>query len=103
MAVERDKKGRIMKGSGPLNPTGAPKKLQDISQMIKDSTDGGNACIKLYLEIMEDKKANKKDRIQCATKLLEYAYGRPSQQVNATVDTTGDILFRWAKTEEESK
>ena len=85
------------------NPKGRPKKLQDIAEMIKQSTNDGSACVQLYLSIMEDKEASNKDRIQAASLLLAYAYGKPSQQINANVDHDGSLIIRWAQTEEESK
>lgn len=94
MAPKRDAKGRFLHGEVG-NPGGRPKRFRDLTQLIIESTDNGNACVQLYLTIMNNPEAANKDRIQCATHLLAYAFGKPTQQVVAKVDTVGDITFRW--------
>lgn len=78
------------------NPTGRPKKLKEIADAIKESTEEGMKCINLFLEIMESKKASNRDRIAAATKLLEYAYGKPLQQntnINTNIEVDKDRQF----------
>lgn len=102
MTVKRDEKGRVLPGQC-LNKSGRPKKDKDIRQLILDKTKDLGTVFKTLLDIMNSKKASNKDRIASAKVLLEYSMGKPAQQVNATVDTTGDIVFRWADTNEEAK
>jgi len=93
MAVKRDKHGKFLKGSEALG--GRPKGSKGIAAYIKEKTNNLKDVVDCYIEILQDNKAAKKDRIVCGTKLMEYGIGRPVQNVKGEFEHDGSITFQW--------
>lgn len=75
--VRRDELGRIVKGSGSLNPSGGRSKLTaDVAWLAREHT---MAAIATIYEIMIDSKQPAAARIKAAELILERGYGKVPQ------------------------
>jgi len=75
--VLRDEKGRIVKGSGPLNPVGHPKTVAHIRELAQEWTE--EAIEKLGWHMRNAEKD--RDQIEAARELLNRGWGKPSTSV----------------------
>ena len=79
--ANRDKTGRFIQGvSG--NPSGRPKRIEELTVTCRGLTPDAMTTVQ---EIMTSPDARGADRIQAARLVLEYAWGKPSQQVDIDV------------------
>lgn len=79
----RDDKGRYLVGvSG--NPTGRPKIVGELKELAAVHTP---QAIQTLADIMNDKNAPHAARVAASTALLDRVYGRPSQNVEARIET----------------
>lgn len=86
--IKRDEKGRIVPGSGPLNPSGRPEgsisPITRLKQIFNENPDDFEAFIKRYKENPLNEKH-----------IVEMIDGKPKQDVNldATVNGPGAIIL----------
>ena len=79
----RDEKGRYLAGvSG--NPTGRPKVIGELKELASIHTP---QAIQTLADVMNDKEAPHAARVAASTALLDRVYGRPSQNVEARIET----------------
>lgn len=79
----RDDKGRYLLGvSG--NPTGRPKVVGELKELAAVHSP---QAIQTLADIMNDKDAPHSARVAASTALLDRVYGRPSQNVEARIET----------------
>jgi hypothetical protein len=79
----RDDKGRYLAGvSG--NPTGRPKVIGELKELASIHTP---QAIQTLADVMNDKEAPHAARVAASTALLDRVYGRPSQNVEARIET----------------
>ncbi len=79
----RDDKGRYLAGvSG--NPTGRPKVIGELKELASVHTP---RAIQTLADVMNDKEAPHAARVAASTALLDRVYGRPSQNVEARIES----------------
>lgn len=94
--ADRDGAGRWVKGTSP-NPGGRPREVGDIRALAKSYTEKAVATL---AAIMDDVEAPPAARTAAACALLDRAYGRPAQSVEARLavtgvaDTAAEVLMR---------
>jgi hypothetical protein len=79
----RDDKGRFLTGQSG-NPTGRPKIVGELKELAAQHTP---QAIQTLADIMNDKEAPPAARVAASTALLDRVYGRPSQNIEAKVET----------------
>ncbi|MDD2649240.1 MAG: DUF5681 domain-containing protein [Eubacteriales bacterium] len=90
MPANRDEKGRFIKGASG-NSTGRPKTPEEFKRLAKEKSID---TLKAVIAIIEKPEINEaKDIISAARLIIEYAYGKPQQDVSATVNTGGDFTL----------
>lgn len=83
----RDEKGRLLKGTPPVNPLGRPKGIHaQVRALIGDN---GEKALQVLADIMLDTKARPRDRTECAKTLLERGFGKPIE-IQAIASLQGD-------------
>jgi hypothetical protein len=88
MTIKRDEKGRIVKGSSTLSPSGSRKK--GVKTKALEAMEKLGVCPFEFLsEVVSDKKANIKDRIVACKELLDRSYGKAPQ--HQTVESTVEV------------
>ena len=71
--VQRDAKGRLVKGSGAINPGGRPKQAAHLRARCQSATD------ELVVDAWEaEVRAQGPDWVKCSELLAAYGYGKPS-------------------------
>ena len=79
----RDDKGRYLAGvSG--NPNGRPKVIGELKELASVHTP---QAIQTLADVMNDKEAPHAARVAASTALLDRVYGRPSQNIEARIET----------------
>lgn len=86
----RDKTGRFRPGSCG-NPKGRPRLPKDVREMFQAATPD---AAKLLINTMNDPAADLKLRVDCAGRVLERVYGKPTQPIDGNLE--GKILFTLA-------
>jgi pyruvate dehydrogenase complex dehydrogenase (E1) component len=79
----RDDKGRFLTGQSG-NPTGRPKIIGELKELAAQHTP---QAIQTLANIMNDAEAPPAARVAASTALLDRVYGRPSQNIDAKVET----------------
>ena len=83
MSVSTERQGKCKPRGKPiqkgqvLNPGGRPKKIAELTEICQKNMP---AAINVFLEIINNRDAKDSDRLQAATKILEYGFGRPMQR-----------------------
>ena len=75
----RDKNGRFVKGSTPPKSPGRPKKPKELEKLMPKS-------LKTIEAILNSAKTGDRLKFETAKWVIEMNIGKPSQQVDATVD-----------------
>lgn len=88
--ANRDKAGRFVQGNR-ANPSGRPKLPQDVKEMFRAATPD---AAKLLIDTMQNQQADLKLRVDCAQRIIERVYGKPTQPIDGSMD--GQILFTLA-------
>lgn len=87
MPQNRTKTGKFVKGvSG--NPGGRPKTPETFKELVKEKS---FTAIENVVSIMEDCKADSKDRLKACEIILAYAYGKPVQGIQMDIEETHSI------------
>lgn len=86
--ITRDDKGRLVKGTASLNPSGRPK---NISAIIKELSNDYEDYLVMLDKWAHDTGISMKDRIACLNMLLDRGVGKPSQHVQ-TEDITPEKI-----------
>ncbi|NDB69658.1 MAG: HEAT repeat domain-containing protein [Methylocystaceae bacterium] len=81
--IMRDDKGRFLTGQSG-NPTGRPKIIGELKELAAQHTP---QAIQTLADIMNDAEAPPAARVAASTALLDRVYGRPSQNIEAKVET----------------
>lgn len=94
--VGRDGAGRWVKGGASPNPGGRPKEVGDVRELARSYTEKAVATL---ATIMDDAEAPPAARTAAACALLDRAYGRPAQSVEARIvtnvaETAAEVLMR---------
>jgi hypothetical protein len=89
--ANRDKTGRFAPGNR-ANPSGRPKLPQDVKEMFKAAT---TDAAKLLIDTMNNQEMDIKLRVDCAERVIERVYGKPTQPIDGNVD--GKIMFTLAE------
>lgn len=85
---DRDQNGRFLKG----NKNGGRKKIpEEVKEMFRDATP---AAAKLLIDTMHNENVRLDLRIDCANKILERAYGKPTQPIDADLDNAYEVIIR---------
>ncbi len=77
-APKRDGNGRLVPGTGSLNPGGRPKGNRQVRKLAQDRTE---LAIKTLADICGDTDASDSARVSAAAHLLDRAWGRPAQSI----------------------
>jgi len=83
----RDKRGRFRKGESG-NPGGRPRADAPVSELAREHTE---AALKTLAGVMQDAQAPAPARVRAAEALLDRAWGRPRQTVDADVHQAIDV------------
>lgn len=87
MPQNRTKTGRFVKGvSG--NPGGRPKVPDAFKEMVQSKS---IPALESVIAIMEDPSSKPGDVFMCAKLILEYANGKPTDNMNLTHGFVGDF------------
>jgi hypothetical protein len=87
--TDRDGKGRFAAG----NKGGGRKRLpQDVKEMFKAAT---SDAAKLLIDTMNNQEMDIKLRVDCAERVIERVYGKPTQPIDGNFD--GKIMFTLAE------
>lgn len=81
MPANRDNTGKFVKGKSG-NPSGRPKTPDAFKDIVKDKS---TSAITRVIEIMEDPESKPQDVMQAAKIVIEYAYGKPAQDISNTL------------------
>lgn len=82
--VARGQGGKWLPGQGSPNPAGRPKASYLVSDLAKQHTPEALATL---VEVMQDKAAPAAARVSAAEAVLNRAWGRPVQAIDARVET----------------
>ncbi|HRY15427.1 MAG: hypothetical protein KDJ31_14545 [Candidatus Competibacteraceae bacterium] len=78
MPVERDEKGRWLKGHSG-NQNGMPKRLAEIRTLAREYT---KEAIETLVNLMRDETKEASCRVRAAQELLDRAWGKPTQPLD---------------------
>ena len=79
----RDNKGRFVKGNTDGGRKPMPKAMKEIAQEYAPR------ALQFAYEVMENEKEKTAYRLEAAKLIIERAYGKPTQEVNASMDCMG--------------
>ena len=89
MPGNRDETGKFIKGvSG--NPTGRPKTPEPFKELVQSKS---IPALQKIIDIMEDPNSKPNDVYMCAKLILEYANGKPTDNMNLTHGFVGDFTL----------
>jgi hypothetical protein len=86
--VLRDEKGRVVKGSGAINPGGRPKAVQSVVDLAREHTED---AVRTLVEIALNKRATDSARVSAAAHLLDRGWGKPAQSLEHTGKDGADL------------
>ncbi len=79
----------------------ACKKKGSLTAKVLAKTKDGQKLVDALMRIVTGTRARNADRIKAATKLLEYGFGKPIQQVDTNVE--GSFVVKWKDGELEAE
>lgn len=87
MPENRAKTGRFVKGKSG-NPGGRPKVPEPFKELVQSKS---VPALERIIEIMENPASKPGDVFMCAKLILEYANGKPTDNMNLTHGFVGDF------------
>lgn len=85
--TERDTKGRFTAG----NAGGGRKRLPaEVKEMFKAATP---QAAKLLIDTMHDAAVKLETRLDCANRIIERVYGKPTQPIEGETDATVRLIL----------
>lgn len=106
MAANSEKTEKKKRGNGkPFekgqsgNPNGRPRIPQEFKELAKTKSLG---ALNKIIEIMENPESDKKDVLRASEMIIDRAWGKPTQQIDADVNGNMNITIEgqvkdWAK------
>ena len=85
----RTKTGRFVKGKSG-NPGGRPKVPEPFKELVQSKS---VPALERIIEIMENPASKPGDVFMCAKLILEYANGKPTDNMNLTHGFVGDFTL----------
>ena len=89
MPANRDKNGRFIKGYSGNSP-GRPRTPQAFKDLAKEKS---MLALRAVVAIVENEGSDPRDVIAGARLIIEYAYGKPQQDVSVGLDQGGDFVI----------
>lgn len=89
MPANRDETGRFVKGKSG-NPSGRPKVPEPFKELVQSKS---VPALERIIEIMENPASKPGDVFMCAKLILEYANGKPTDNMNLTHGFVGDFTL----------
>lgn len=87
MPQNRTKTGQFIKGKSG-NPGGRPKTPEPFKELVRSKS---IPALESIIAIMEDPSSKPGDVFMCAKLILEYANGKPTDNMNLTHGFVGDF------------
>ena len=82
--------GRPFKPGDIPNPGGRPKKPQAFKDMVREYS---LPALQTVITIMQSPSEKAADRINASRLVIEYAYGKPTQEIAASIASTGSFVL----------
>jgi hypothetical protein len=93
----RDKTGRFVKGKSG-NPGGRPKVPEPFKELVQSKS---VPALERIIEIMENPASKPGDVFMCAKLILEYANGKPTDNMNLTHGFVGDFSLEMCSDDDD--
>lgn len=97
MPENRDKTGRFVKGKSG-NPGGRPKVPEPFKELVQSKS---VPALERIIEIMENPASKPRDVFMCAKLILEYANGKPTDNMNLTHGFVGDFSLEMCSDDDD--
>ena len=97
MPENRTKTGRFVKGKSG-NPGGRPKVPEPFKELVQSKS---VPALERIIEIMENPASKPGDVFMCAKLILEYANGKPTDNMNLTHGFVGDFAFEMCSDDDD--
>lgn len=97
MPENRDKTGRFVKGKSG-NPGGRPKVPEPFKELVQSKS---VPALERIIEIMENPASKPGDVFMCAKLILEYANGKPTDNMNLTHGFVGDFSLEMCSDDDD--
>lgn len=97
MPANRDETGRFVKGKSG-NPSGRPKVPEPFKELVQSKS---VPALERIIEIMENPASKPGDVFMCAKLILEYANGKPTDNMNLTHGFVGDFSLEMCSDDDD--
>lgn len=97
MPENRTKTGRFVKGKSG-NPGGRPKVPEPFKELVQSKS---VPALERIIEIMENPASKPGDVFMCAKLILEYANGKPTDNMNLTHGFVGDFSLEMCSDDDD--
>ena len=97
MPENRAKTGRFVKGKSG-NPGGRPKVPEPFKELVQSKS---VPALERIIEIMENPASKPGDVFMCAKLILEYANGKPTDNMNLTHGFVGDFSLEMCSDDDD--
>ncbi len=97
MPENRTKTGQFVKGKSG-NPGGRPKVPEPFKELVQSKS---VPALERIIEIMENPASKPGDVFMCAKLILEYANGKPTDNMNLTHGFVGDFSLEMCSDDDD--
>ena len=97
LPANRDETGRFVKGKSG-NPSGRPKVPEPFKELVQSKS---VPALERIIEIMENPASKPGDVFMCAKLILEYANGKPTDNMNLTHGFVGDFSLEMCSDDDD--
>ncbi len=97
MPANRDETGRFVKGKSG-NPSGRPKVPEPFKELVQSKS---IPALESIIAIMENPESKPNDVFMCAKLILEYANGKPTDNMNLTHGFVGDFSLEMCSDDDD--